>query len=86
MPWCTVPNCPTNKNKKNTDHISTFKVPSDEDEREQWRLNLGIPILRSSHRICEKHFDENFIIKEWIQYDNDKKIIVQVQHLLFIYN
>lgn len=75
MPWsCAVPHCTGNKYKW-TDNLSTFKVPSDPELRRKWVSAMpGVDHLRSHQRICEKHFIESAIIKEYIKYDKDGKI------------
>ncbi|XP_017881577.1 uncharacterized protein LOC108625802 isoform X2 [Ceratina calcarata] len=77
MPWCVVKKCVSN-NDKQSDKISTFKVPNDQDLREKWRVAIGVNILRSSHRVCELHFEEHLVIKDYIHRTKDGHIIAQV--------
>ncbi|XP_024878830.1 uncharacterized protein LOC112459099 isoform X2 [Temnothorax curvispinosus] len=74
---CVVPSCVTNK--YSTGKRSTFQVPTDENLRAKWIASIpGVESLRSTQRVCEKHFEEHFILKEFIKYDNSGKIIAQV--------
>ena len=58
---------------------STFQVPTDENLRAKWIASIpGVESLRSTQRVCEKHFEEHLILKEFIKYDNSGKIIAQV--------
>ena len=82
MPWCVVPKCIANKRKEN-EKVSTFKVPTDEDLREKWRVAIRVDILRSSHRVCEMHFQENLVIKNYIHTTKDGNIIAEVKYYFF---
>jgi len=53
-------------------------VPKDHHLREKWKESIGIHVLRSNQRVCEKHFDDTLVIKEYIKYDENGKIIAQV--------
>ncbi|XP_020718767.1 uncharacterized protein LOC100650398 isoform X3 [Bombus terrestris] len=78
MPWtCAVPNCRTNKDKRN-EKVSVFIVKNENFGAKWAALIPGIERLRTGQRICEKHFEERYIIREYIKYDNNGKIIAQV--------
>lgn len=79
MPWtCAVPNCRTNKDKRN-EKVSVFIVKNENFGAKWAALIPGIERLRTGQRICEKHFEERYIIREYIKYDNNGKIIAQVK-------
>nr|XP_003707093.1 PREDICTED: uncharacterized protein LOC100877676 isoform X1 [Megachile rotundata] len=76
--YCAVPSCKLNKYKGGK-NPSTFQVPNDESLRERWIMSIpGIEFLRLNQRVCEKHFEEHLLIKEYVKYDNSGKLIAQV--------
>jgi len=71
MPVCAVLNC-----KKSTQ--LTFGLPKNQNIRQKW-LKV-IPYLKRNDRVCEKHFVIGDVIKEYMKYDNEGKIIAQVKN------
>ena len=78
---CVVKNC--SRSKAMTEKVSTLKVPNDKNEREKWRFQIGVPTLLSFHRVCEKHFEKSCVVKEYIRYDNNGKVIAQVNNQFY---
>ena len=76
MGWkCAVLNCTINSKK----NLSSFKVPTDANLREKWIAAIpSVSTLCVTERVCEKHFEEDLIVREYIQYDADGKLIAQV--------
>ena len=74
---CAVPYCTTNK--KNGPKASTFKVPSDKIKLKIWENAIpGVRFLRSSHRICEKHFKEEEIARKWVAFNKNREVVQEV--------
>ena len=71
---CAVPKCETNKSKR-SQKTPLFRVPIDNEMREKCRQSIGIRTLRSSQRVCAKHFDDNLILKECTKFDQDGNIM-----------
>lgn len=58
---CCVPLCPS---KSNSTKTNLFKVPANEVLRLQWVNVLGVT-LKSSSKVCLKHFNEEDVISTW---------------------
>lgn len=77
MPFCSVPDCQSNKSIRNP-NITYFKVPSDENLRIQWEEAIpGGKHLSGNQRVCSWHFVDD-IIKEYIARDNAGNMIARV--------
>ncbi|XP_025836497.1 uncharacterized protein LOC108736054 isoform X2 [Agrilus planipennis] len=74
---CVVPGCKTRSNEKVRGvKYSLFSIPKDEEIKSQWIKAIpGIKSLTPTQVICEKHFPEQCIIKEFIQKDVDGNIL-----------
>nr|XP_034196445.1 uncharacterized protein LOC117611986 [Osmia lignaria] len=54
-------------------------TPTDETLREKWSMSIpGVEFLRSNQRVCEFHFEDRFLIKEYKKHDHSDNIIAQV--------
>ena len=54
---CYIPGCKNRSNKPECQHISFYKLPSDNDLRYKWLCNIHQPIVISScTTICSAHF------------------------------
>lgn len=71
---CIVPNCVGNKSRKK---LSLYTAP-DEIFCQKWADAIGVPNIKRSHRVCERHFKEEWVIKDYIKHDNDGNIIIKV--------
>lgn len=73
---CSVPQCNSrSKNKKR----SFFSVPKNEELKRKWEAAIpGKKDLIPSHFLCENHFEESSIIREYIHKDSNGKVIAQV--------
>lgn len=80
MPWCAVGSlCLSNSKHERNFKVSYFSIPKNENLRSQWVQSIPtVSSLQGNQRICSRHFDENDIIKEYIKFDSDGKIIAQV--------
>lgn len=72
--YCVVPNCLGNKSGKK---LSQY-TPPNEVYCKKWANAIGVPSLKRSHRVCERHFKEECVVKYYIKHDNDGKIIIKV--------
>lgn len=77
---CFVPECKTGyrseKKKNEGQKISLFDVPKDMDRRKKWENAIprqDLPLTDTS-AICELHFDERFIIRNWTHTINGKQV------------
>ena len=81
--WCAVPECKTNS-RAETIKRSVFLVPKDTAQLKKWINAIpGITELKTTSVICEKHFKNSDIIKEWVHYGQDGRIITQVSFYLY---
>lgn len=71
---CVVPNCLGNRSGKK---LSQYTAPNDACCK-KWADAIGIPSLKKSQRVCERHFREECLVKHYIKYDNDGKLIIKV--------
>lgn len=79
---CVVPKC-NSRYRNDGRKVSIFKVPDNVDTLKKWEVaipGLKKP-LKSSHCICEKHFDKNYIIRKYVKHDADGKLIAEVNFL-----
>ncbi|GIX81612.1 THAP-type domain-containing protein [Caerostris extrusa] len=63
---CYVLNCPTNS-KRCTEKYALFRAPKDEERLEIWRQYVPQKekLLSNIHRICERHFEEKYVISRF---------------------
>lgn len=74
---CVVPSCKSRENPGQK--ISFFQVPRNEEERKRWASQIpAIQSLRANHRVCEEHFAESCIIREYNKFDNAGNLLLQV--------
>lgn len=68
---CFVPNCKTGRksDRNNELKFSLFKAPNDLDLLQKWRDSVPRREreLSSKDCICEKHFEQHFVIPRWKQ-------------------
>ncbi|RLU26632.1 hypothetical protein DMN91_000428 [Ooceraea biroi] len=77
---CVVPKCKTgNRNMKQ--QCSVFKVPRNIEQFKEWQAAIPDIELKQSHYVCEKHFEEQRVLRKWIKRDNDGRIITQVAYV-----
>ncbi|XP_036143488.1 uncharacterized protein LOC118645841 isoform X2 [Monomorium pharaonis] len=66
-------------NQSNKSNRSVFRVPKDVEQLKQWVA--AIPgIVKLKHVICDKHFEGQYIIREWIKRDESSRIIAQAPY------
>ncbi|GFO30720.1 THAP domain-containing protein 11 [Plakobranchus ocellatus] len=60
---CCVPNCKGNYSE--TEKVSVFHFPADEERKRLWCKKIPRADFQPTSQsvVCEKHFDENFIIR-----------------------
>ncbi|XP_011499745.1 PREDICTED: uncharacterized protein LOC105363692 [Ceratosolen solmsi marchali] len=72
--YCVVPGCKTNR--KGYLKLSLFSIPKDDERKKKWENAIGISNLqRSKHRVCEKHFLPQNIIRSTEHRDSDGNVI-----------
>ncbi|XP_036146648.1 uncharacterized protein LOC118646884 [Monomorium pharaonis] len=77
--WCVVPNCKTSS--KTVPKRSTFQVPKDIVTWKKWEKAIpGITKLYPLDIVCEKHFKEEDISREWVKHDANGKVIARVAY------
>ncbi|XP_056644930.1 uncharacterized protein LOC130450512 [Diorhabda sublineata] len=77
---CAVPRCKTGTTKL-TEKCSVFKVPSNIEQYKKWKAVIpGIVDLKQTQYICEKHFEEKYILRKWIKHDSNGKIIAEAEY------
>ncbi|XP_011860018.1 PREDICTED: uncharacterized protein LOC105557389 [Vollenhovia emeryi] len=71
---CVVPNC----NNLYGENRSVFRMPRNAVQYKQWVAAIpGILTLKPTHFVCDKHFNKEDIIREWIKRDSNGRIIAQ---------
>ncbi|XP_035232276.1 THAP domain-containing protein 2-like [Stegodyphus dumicola] len=62
---CSVPKCRSNYDST-TEHVSTFKFPSDPVLSQKWIKNINRKdfVAGKHSSVCIKHFEEEFIVRE----------------------
>lgn len=74
-----VPTCKTG-NRSEKSKRSVFRVPKDIERLKKWiEIISGIVELKPTHVICDKHFEDKYIIREWIKRDESGRVIAQVR-------
>ncbi|CAL1672837.1 unnamed protein product [Lasius platythorax] len=77
---CAVPTCKTG-NRSEKSKRSVFRVPKDIERLKKWiEIIPGIVELKPTHVICDKHFEDKYIIREWIKRDESGRVIAQVPY------
>ena len=57
---CSIPGCTSRSDKKECEHLSFHKLPTDVDRRHQWLVSIKRPIRVSPYTyICSLHFKDN---------------------------
>ncbi|EZA46797.1 hypothetical protein DMN91_011996 [Ooceraea biroi] len=77
---CAVPNCKTGY-KSIKQKCSVFKVPRNVEQFKKWQVAISGIELKQSQFVCEKHFEEQYILRKWIKRDCDGRIIAQVPYV-----
>ncbi|KMQ85102.1 hypothetical protein RF55_16552, partial [Lasius niger] len=78
--WCAVPNCKTGSRTEQIKR-SLFRIPKDPATWKKWEEAIpNIIKLRSTDVVCEKHFEENDISREWIKLDANEQVIARVTY------
>ncbi|XP_071653214.1 uncharacterized protein [Temnothorax longispinosus] len=68
-------------NRGDKSNRSVFRVPKDVERLRQWVAAIpGIVKLKPTHVICDKHFEDQHIIREWIKRDGSGRIIAQAPY------
>lgn len=86
--WCAAPNCKTGN--KTEQKCSLFRVPKDIVTWKNWEKAIpGIMKLRQTDVVCEKHFNEEDMVREWVKLDANGQIITRVSwmkkfHIRFV--
>jgi hypothetical protein len=76
--YCVVPGCKTNR--KGYLKLSLFSIPKNDERKKKWEEAIGISNLqRSKHRVCEKHFLPENIIRSTEHRDSDGNVIAVVR-------
>ena len=76
---CVVPGCRTRDSNSTLVKRSVFKVPTDKIILKKWEAAIpDIAKLKPGHHVCERHFDEKYIIRKFVKYDKDGKLIAEV--------
>ncbi|XP_024946614.1 uncharacterized protein LOC112495201, partial [Cephus cinctus] len=57
-----------------------LKVPKNIEQYKKWKAAIRGVVLKQSQYICEKHFDENCRIRQWIKRDTNGQIIAQAAY------
>lgn len=77
--YCVVPKCKTGARGENKT-FRVFKVPKNNALRERWELS--IPGLKRrlgiNQYVCEKHFDNKYILTKRVMCDLQENIVVEV--------
>ncbi|XP_015595020.1 uncharacterized protein LOC107267604 isoform X2 [Cephus cinctus] len=77
--WCAVPGCKTGS--RTAEKRSVFRVPKDITTWKKWEQAIpGIVKLQQSDIVCEKHFNEEDIAREWVKYDANGRVIARVSY------
>ncbi|KAM0729413.1 hypothetical protein ACS0PU_004767 [Formica fusca] len=78
--WCAVPYCRTDSRTEQIKR-SLFGVPKDPVIWKKWEEAIpGIVKLRQTDVICDKHFEEKDISREWIKFDANDQVIARVTY------
>ena len=57
---CSIPGCTSRSDKKECEHLSFHKLPTDFDRRHQWLVSIKRPIRVLPYTyICSLHFKDN---------------------------
>ncbi|XP_019883763.2 uncharacterized protein LOC105253578 isoform X2 [Camponotus floridanus] len=77
---CVVINC--RKTRQNVKaKCSLFRVPQSEVLREMWETAIpGIAKLQPNQHVCEKHFEEECIVRRLVKRDSDGKILIDIPY------
>lgn len=78
---CLVSACTTNKRKSTAGNqkFSIFSVPKDIKLRKKWEEAVpGASSLKTWQFVCEKHFEERCIKRNFIKYDCDGILLANV--------
>ena len=75
---CVVPGCRTGYESLKVKR-SVFKVPFDEINLRKWVAAIpDIEELKPFHFVCERHFEEKYIIRKYARRDHRGKLIAEV--------
>ncbi|KAM0724723.1 hypothetical protein ACS0PU_009107 [Formica fusca] len=79
--WCAVPYCKTGSRTEQIKR-SLFGVPKDPVIWKKWDEAIpGIVKLRQTDVICDKHFEEKDISREWIKLDTNDQVIARMSKM-----
>lgn len=80
---CCVVGCQTGY-KSNTEKMSTFSFPKDEELKNKWIKAIPRQHFKISNNsaVCAKHFTDVQLITKWTSGVGDKKVVVSI--LFFI--
>ena len=82
---CVVPGCRTG-DRNSTVKRSVFKVPTDKIILKKWESPIpNIAKLKPQHHVCERHFEEKYIIRKFVKYDEHGKLIAEVSIWIIIW-
>ncbi|XP_043283154.1 uncharacterized protein [Venturia canescens] len=76
---CAVPQCKTGSRGFKIKR-SVFKVPSNSERLKKWQSAIPNRQLTSSHFVCEKHFEEKYILRKYIKHDTNGQVIAEVDY------
>lgn len=75
---CAVPKCKTGR-RTIKEKCSVFKMPSDNEQYKKWQAAIpGIVNLKQSQFVCEKHFENKYILRKRIHCNSNNEIIAEV--------
>ncbi|XP_008202293.1 uncharacterized protein LOC100678353 isoform X1 [Nasonia vitripennis] len=78
---CAVPSCKTGKSNKLKQRLSIFKVPNNDDLRKKWENAIpDVSSLKTTQYVCERHFEEQYIIRRYIKQDNEGNVIADIPY------
>ena len=81
---CVVPGCKTG-DRNSTLQRSVFKVPNDKIILKKWEAEIpNIAKLKPQHHICERHFEEKYIIRQFVKYHKHGKLMGEVSTYIII--
>lgn len=82
---CAVPGCKTGY-RSTKEKWSLFTVPKNIERHKKWQAAIPAIQLKPSYFVCEKHFEEKYILKESITRDSQGRIIAQVSlYISYVY-
>lgn len=74
---CVVKKCQKTR-QSIKEKCSLFRVPQSEVLREMWEAIPGIMRLQANQYVCEKHFEEDYIVRSLMKRDSGQKILIDV--------